>query len=109
MTTTLPPAVASPPGPEVADNPYFPPTGGSPAPVHELRSGEASPPIDAFGGDPAQQQQDNQAYLSVTEDMDIDDEGLTTLERIFLLSKSEFTHHRCVPLFSLPAAPCTDC
>ena len=35
-------------------------------------------------------------YLPAVQDLDLEDESLTTLERIFLLSKSEFTHHRYV-------------
>lgn len=83
------------------DNPYFPPNPAkensiSP-PLVEERPGDISPPVEAFEDGQA----DDQNYMSVPEDMDIDDEGLTTLERIFLLSKSEFVHHRFVPSSSL--------
>lgn len=91
---------ARPPADDVArpdvDNPFFPPTSASPPPDQDVRPGDVSPPVEPFDAQSTEQAQDDQAYLSVTEDMDIDDEGLTTLERIFLLSKSEFTHHRSV-------------
>ncbi|CED82233.1 Protein phosphatase 2A regulatory subunit A and related proteins [Phaffia rhodozyma] len=51
-------------------------------------------PQSGLVGAPGPAQMGRDGYLAVSEDMDLEDEGLTTLERIFLLSKSEFAHHR---------------
>lgn len=56
-----------------------------------LHQGEsARGDLDPMGGE--------EGSLPRPQDMDLEDESLTTLERIFLLSKSEFAHHRCVTL-----------
>jgi hypothetical protein len=82
---------AGTPGP-AADEPSFFPQNAAPAAV----GGEASAVLDDGGeGLPTEAR-----FLPVAADMDLEDESLTTLERIFLLSKSEFTHHRFVSSFS---------
>lgn len=71
-------------GPLTMDAPsFFPPQGQGPSPPPEMALGGGE------GEDPALL--DQEGFLPA---VDLEDESLTTLERIFLLSKSEFTHHR---------------
>lgn len=74
----------------LADAPsFFPPQNGpSPPPLGAEEDMMGGPGEEAgFGGG-------QEGFLPAVADMDLEDESLTTLERIFLLSKSEFTHHR---------------
>lgn len=62
-----------------------------------------TPPIGSLGEIEATSLLDAQSVLDTTPDFTLDDEGLNTLEKIYLFSRSRSAHHRCVPpLFLSP-------
>lgn len=92
------------PGPGADEPSFFPPVPSSSAAGAGYDSNGLSILDDGGEGLPMDGQEGR--FLPVAADMDLEDESLTTLERIFLLSKSEFTHHRCVLLLAACAGLC---